>query len=152
MTTILLSSPCDSLVAKVCANVCACGPKAVEQGANWADVKISETICSNVFWIILALAICFILWKIIDVIAKGISSFVKRKREIEDINRKQKSDLLDLKFKMLKELCDTEEYKKADVEKKKIIYSDVEKYIKAVETALIGENKVEGTTKDDGTE
>lgn len=76
----------------------------------------------------------------------------KRKWEIEDINRKQKSDLLDLKLKILKELCDTEAYKKADVEKKKIIYSDVEKYIKAVETALIGENKVEGTTKDDGTE
>jgi hypothetical protein len=113
MKTLLLTCPCDSLVAKVCANVCACGPKVVEQGANWADVKIAETICSNVFWIILALAISFILWKIIDVIAKCISSCVIRSREIEDINRKQKSDLLDLKLKMLKELCDTEAYKKA---------------------------------------
>ena len=104
MNTFLLSSPCDSLVAKVCANVCACGPKVVEQGANWADVKNTETICSNIIWIIIVLAVSFILWKIIDLIAKGISSYVKRKREIEDIDRKQKADLFDYKFKKFKEL------------------------------------------------
>ena len=152
MNTFLLSSPCDSLTTKLYVNVFSCSPKVAEQGANWAEVITIGIICCSILIILLVLICKFFEWKKKELEIKKEEVNQKREWEIEDINRKQKSDLLDLKLKMLKELCDTEEYKKADVEKKKNIYSDVEKYIKAVETAIIGDNKVEGTTKDEGTE
>lgn len=136
MNTFLLSSPCDSLVAKVCANVCACGPKAIEQGANWADVKNTETICSNIIWIIIVLAVSFILWKIIDLIAKGISSYIKRKREIEDIDRKQKADLFDYKFKKFKELVNYDTYMNANTEEREKIISEFKEYFSKMDEVI----------------
>ena len=113
MNTFLLSSPCDSLVAKVYLYVFSCSPKVAEQGENWTEVITICFICGSILFFLWKLICKFFEWKKKELEMKKEEVNQKREREIEDINRKQKSDLLDLKLKMLKELCDTEAYKKA---------------------------------------
>ena len=136
MNTLLFTCSCDSLVAKMSANACAYGQKAVEQGANWEDVTIAGIICCSIL-IILLVSICkYFGWKKYELKEKKNEDAQRRTWEIEDKTREQKSDLLDSRLRILKELCDTDNYKKAEDAQRTKIKADVEKYIEAVNDVI----------------
>lgn len=136
MNTLLFTCSCDSLIAKMSANACACSQKAVEQGANWEDVTIAGIICCSIL-IILLVSICkYFGWKKYELKEKKNEDVQRRTWEIEDKAREQKSDLLDSRLRILKELCDTDNYKKAEDAQRDKIRADVDKYIEAVNDVI----------------
>lgn len=136
MNTLLLTCSCDSLVAKMSANACACSQKAVEQGANWEDVTITGIICCSIL-IILLVPICkYFGWKKYELKEKKNEDAQRRTWEMEDKAREQKSDLLDSRLRILKEMCDTDNYKNADDTQRDKIRADVEEYIEAVNDVI----------------
>lgn len=120
MKTLLLTCPCDSIVANICSNLNACYPKVIEASTNSEDVAIAAIICGSIAAIVLILVLGFLAWRLIELHAKKNVEGRKRIWDIEDKNRKQKYDLLDYKLKMQKEICDTDAYKKACCDDEKV--------------------------------
>ena len=63
------------------------------------DASIANIVSCSIVHVVLICVIGFLLWKLMDHIAHGISGFYKRKWEIEDIERKQKAELLEMERK-----------------------------------------------------
>ena len=141
MNTLLLTCPCDSIVANISRNLNASYPKVIEASTNSEDVAITTIICISIAAIVLILVLGFLAWRLIELHAKKNVEGRKRKWDIEDKNRKQKYDLFDYKLKMLKDLCDIDNYKKAEVGIKEAMKGDIESYTAEIETAIEDLNK-----------
>ena len=94
MSTIFLNCFCDSIFAKLYEKLGSCTPEVVEKGTNCADVAMTSVICTTVIRVALILVLGFLAWKLLDHIVNGFAGWRKRVWEVEDIKRKQKSDLL----------------------------------------------------------
>lgn len=88
---------------------CSCGQ---ELATNCNDLGIAQAISCTIIIVTCCIVIGFLLWKLMDYIAKGCQEKRKRRWEEDDKELKQKADnkqrawqLEDLKFKMLQELC-----------------------------------------------
>ena len=95
----------DTLVAKLTnsANTCmSCLDKAA---TNQADVKIAIVIMLGIVAIAIISFVGLILMRLIANSSKKHSEERKRKWEEEDKDRKQKSELLNMKLEMMKALC-----------------------------------------------
>lgn len=103
MSNILLTCSCDSLAAKVIEKMGANNPVFFEPETNTSDVFIAETICTHIFYIVLVGVLGFVVWKLLDHVAKGISEYYKRRCVVKDKELKQKADLLDKYLDFLKE-------------------------------------------------
>lgn len=103
MSTIIQFCSCDSLVAKLCAKLCACSTEVIKPGTSDADVVITAIICLCVFLIVLIAVLGFISWKLIDHHAKKNVEKRKRDWEEKEIIIKQKSDLLEKYLDFLKD-------------------------------------------------
>ena len=136
MSTLFLNCFCDSIFEKMCERLGTCTPEVVEKGTNCADVAMTAVICKAVVCVALILVLGFLVWKLMDHIANGISGWRKRVWEVNDIKRKQKSDLLTRLLDFKKDLALNYEKKGKDDEKKK--YDDIiaKEYIARIETFL----------------
>ena len=94
MSTIILNCFCDSIFEKLCEKLGTCSPEVVEKGTNCADVAMTAVICKTVVFVALIFVLGFLIWKLMDHIANKNSETRKRLWEVEDIERKQNSDLL----------------------------------------------------------
>ena len=112
MSTIILNCFCDSILEKLCEKLGTCPPEVVETGTNYADVAMTAFICKAVVCVAFILVLGFLIWKLMDHIANGISGWRKRVWDVEDIKRKQKSDLLTKKIDLLIKLCIEDSNKK----------------------------------------
>lgn len=115
MSTLLMCQ-CDSAVTKVCGNIAPVVKEAYETGANWANVEIAKIICCSLVLIVAICVLGFLAWKQIDHYARKNVDVRKREWEKEDINRKQKSDLIEKKLTKLD--------------------NDKDKYLSAIEEAI----------------
>ena len=148
MGTILLTCVCDSMTVKLCGNGCRCITEIHEAATNCKDVAIASVICCSIVKVTLIVVGGFLLWKLIDYIAKGIDDHYKRHCDVEDIKRKQeaetkknKTDLIGKKLEILRELCyETETINKDIKERKKLKEhkddNDVGKYISALKDEI----------------
>ena len=94
MSTLL--GQCDSLATTVCDvshNAC----------ENCADITTLSLILDKVQCIIVICVAGVLLWKLFDLIAKGISGRFRRKCEVENAKRKRDIDLQEKIFAFLKE-------------------------------------------------
>lgn len=112
MSTIILNCFCDSILEKLCEKLGTCTPEVVETGINYADIAMTLIICVTIAGIALFTIIGFLAWKLMDHIANKNSETRKRVWDVEDIMRKQKSELLTKKMDLLKELCIEDSNKK----------------------------------------
>ena len=128
MSAILLQ--CCNVAAKVIK--CGCD---VDVTNNY-DLGIADIICHAFIFVTGIIVGGFLVWKLIEYIAKGIAGWRKRVWEVEDIERKQKKDLLDKKMQILNDLC----YDNKDKDAKKNIKShdskEIENYLEAIDNAL----------------
>ena len=133
MNTILLTTMCDSISVKVCETAIRLMNEA---GTNPADVAIACTISDAIVKIVTICVGGFLVWKLMDHLAKGIAGWNKRVWDVEDIERKQKSDLQTRLLDFQKELAVP--YDKTKDEFKKISYDEdkCQKYIDKLETCL----------------
>ena len=106
----------DLLVVDLAKMVRTNPPCVQETGMNWANVKITQTICCTSVIIVTICVLGFLLWRLIDHHAQKNVDVRKREWEEEDKNRKQKSDLIDKKLAKLDK--------------------DAEKYISTIEEAI----------------
>lgn len=112
----LLMCQCDSAVTKVCGNIAPVVKEAYEAGTNWANVEIAKIICCSLVLIVAICVLGFLAWKQIDHHARKNVDVRKREWEKEDIDRKQKSDLVEKKLTKLD--------------------NDKDKYLSAIEEAI----------------
>lgn len=134
MNTLLLTAMCDSLVAKVCETTI---KQMNEAGTNPADVAIAGTICDALVKIVTLCVGGFLLWKLIDHAAKGIAGWRKRVWAVNDIKRKQKSDLQNRLLDFQKELAFPYD-KTKDVKYEKKTYNEdkCQEYITKLENCI----------------
>lgn len=136
MSTIIMNCFCDSIVAKLCEKSCECNQNVIELGTNCADIAITKCVCMSIVFVVLITVAGFLAWKLIDHHAKKNVDKRNRKWEIEDNNRKQKSDLLNKRIDFLKDLC----YEIKENESKKVIKaqnrSEIEQYLAELKTAM----------------
>ena len=121
MITLLLNAPtgCEQIIK------CCCK---ISNETNLQDVEIAKTICCSIITLTGIIVGGFIVWKLMEHIAKGVSGYYKRKWEIEDIMRKQsaeekklKTDLINKKLEILHENCyETELVENNSKERKKL--------------------------------
>ena len=104
------------------------------QGAatNSRDVEIVRTVCESIVWIVAIIAFAFLLWKLMEHYAHCCADTRRRTWELEDIKRKQNSDLISKKLEMLKELS----YQPKKDAEKTPIPDNVNNYIAAIDEAL----------------
>ena len=145
MNTLLLTVMCDSLGVKVCETAI---KLMNEAGTNPADVAIAGTICDALVKIVTLCVGGFLLWKLIDHVAKSIEDRRKREWTVEDIERKQKSDLQNRFLDFQKELA-FPYYKKKDesYEKKNYEQEESTKHLKTL--ALLAEIKLQKESHED---
>ena len=128
MSAILLEC-CD-----VAAKVIKCGCD-VDVTNNY-DLGITGTICQALICITTIIVGGFLVWKLMEYIAKRNYDIRKRRWDKEDKDLKQKSDLIDKKLHILSETC----YDLSKDEPKKVVkkYDDgaVKNYIAALNDAL----------------
>lgn len=143
MSMFLLSCVCDSIATKLLERECQSPCGIYDASTNLADASITYILCCSVINVVFICVAGFLLWKLIDYIAKGIAGWRKRSWELEDRKLKLKSDLLDKKLEILKDLC----YETKDKDAKKIIKGgdnqDILNYIKELNSVLILEQKEE---------
>lgn len=143
MSMFLLSCVCDSIATKLLERECQSPCGIHDASTNLADASITYILCCSVINVVFICVAGFLLWKLIDYIAKGIAGWRKRSWELEDRKLKLKSDLLDKKLEILKDLC----YETKDKDAKKIIKGgdnqDILNYIKELNSVLILEQKEE---------
>jgi hypothetical protein len=139
----LLSCVCDSIATKLLERECQSPCGIHDASTNLADASITYILCCSVINVVFICVAGFLLWKLIDYFAKGIAGWRKRSWELEDRKLKLKSDLLDKKLEILKDLC----YETKDKDAKKIIKGgdnqDILNYIKELNSVLILEQKEE---------
>ena len=110
MNAILLLNQCDSIVTKACGTLIPVVQETYEAGTNSYDVSISDAICKS---LVLIVAICiagFLLWRFIDYAFCYFSEGRKHEWDVEEKDRKQKSNLLDKYLDFLKEQTKEKDY------------------------------------------
>lgn len=95
-------------------------------------LNTTQVVCESIVWIVAIIAIAFLLWKLMEHYANCCADTRKRAWELEDIERKQDSDLLSKKLEMLKELS----YQHKNNAEKTPVPEKVNEYIKAIEDAI----------------
>jgi hypothetical protein len=118
---------------------------------NVNDVQIAQTICGTIVLVAFIMVVGFLVWKLMEYIANGVSGYSKRKWEEKDCVKKQKSDLQDKLLNFLekntsKEECSKEEGKM--VKKQKSFDSKESQYYIDVLTALIKGDDVSAYLKE----
>lgn len=121
----------------------------IGNATNGQDVEIAKAICSSIVVLAAIIVGGFLIWKMMDHVAKGIVGYYKRKCDVEDIRRKQsaegekqKTDLINKKLEILHEYCyETETVEKDSKERKKLKRNSdekdaIEKYIDALEKEI----------------
>jgi len=73
-----------------CAQIISSGN--IANATNGQDVEIANTICCSIVTLTGILVGGFLIWKLMDYIAKGVAAYYMRKCEVEDIFRKQQAD------------------------------------------------------------
>jgi hypothetical protein len=73
-----------------CAQAVKCGC-VLANATNRQDVEIVKTICCSIVTLAAIIVGGFLIWKLMDHIANGISGCYKRKYTLEDIERKMKA-------------------------------------------------------------
>lgn len=122
---------------------CSCNTDAP---TNCEDVAIAMTICCALVWITAIIVGGSIIWRTIDKVSKGCQERRKNKKDKEDVERKQRGDLLDKKLQILKELCyrsveravsgEEKEITKHEKELRSAESKEVSEYINAINEAL----------------
>lgn len=121
---------------------CSCGQKLA---TNCNDLGIAQVISCTIICVTCCIVIGFLLWKLMDHIAKRCQEKRQRGWEIEDKQLKQEADkkqrawqIEDMKFQMLKELCYSSQKEKNEKQ---------EKVLKELESAEVGKylSELEGT-------
>lgn len=107
---------------------------------NCNDVEITKCICEYILWIAIVAAITFLVWKVLDHIANGVSVWYKRQCDVEDCLNKKKLELSDKLIDFFKEKTyPYEKVKENDTIKKKEYDPDASvKYVNTL-TELINE-------------
>lgn len=100
MSTLLMCQY-DSTVTKVCGSIVPLVQETYPAETNWANVEITKTICCSLVLIVAICVLGFLIWKQIDHHAQKNVDVRKRRWEEEDMNRKQKSDLIDKRLTKL---------------------------------------------------
>lgn len=77
---------------------------------NCADVAIVQSICHTFLYVVIALIAGFILWKIIDHVAAGISGWNRRRWEVADRKMKQEANLQDKRLSFMEKNSSKEDY------------------------------------------
>lgn len=92
----------------------------------------TQAVCESTVWIVAIIAIALLLWKLMDHYANCCADTRKRAWELEDIARKQNSDLLSKKLEMLKEQC----YEQKKNSENTPTQEKVNEYIAAIDAAI----------------
>lgn len=85
MNTLLLDACAGS------AQIVKCGCD-IANATNGQDVEIAKAICCSIVTLAGIIVGGFLIWKLMDHIANGISGYYKRKCTIEDIKRKMEAN------------------------------------------------------------
>ena len=93
MDTLLLLK--DTITAQVVKVVNSCQPCVLGAATNENNVRVADIICNAVVNVILYLVIAFLIWKLLEAIAKGVSRYYTREWDVQDRRTKQKADLLE---------------------------------------------------------
>lgn len=122
-----------------------------KSATNCKDVQIAQTICSAIIDVTVILVIGFLIWKLIDYIAKGCQEKRQHKWEdkdkdrkncadklsrawkIEDEERKNKAAILNKKLEILHKMCYDENFQK---ELKNYGSQEITNYLAALEKGL----------------
>jgi hypothetical protein len=125
----------------------------IANATNAQDVEIAKAICCSIVALAGIIVGGFLIWKLMDHVAKGLAGFYRRRCEVEDIRRKQsaeekkqKTDLINKKLEILHEYCyETETVEKDSKERKKLKNHNVEKdaideYIKTLDSEITSKN------------
>ena len=103
---------------------------------NYYNLEIAGTICHAIVCVTEIIIGGFVIWKIIEYIAKGIAGWRKRAWEVEDIERKQKATLLDKELQILYDTC----YENKDKDVKKTVKphnsEEITKYLNVIHKAI----------------
>ncbi len=107
----------------------------MDAASNHNDIEIVNSICGTIVAVVAILAACFLLWKLIDHIAKGWqrcrqhtwenedkkataeAEKLARQNQLEDKERKQQESLLEKRLAILKELCYNNDGRELSVKK-----------------------------------
>jgi hypothetical protein len=140
----------DSIAVKAGKVIELIQPMATKAGTNCQDVQIAKHICDSIVELAAIAVIGFLLWKLMNYIAKGISEVRKRdwavndreekakaeslsrSWQLEDQARKKKDDLMEKKLAILKECC----YTVSENEVKNAGSPEVKNYLEAINEAL----------------
>lgn len=101
MSTLMLSSQCESVFAKVIESLLT-NNAPVENATSCEDVWIVGIICLAVFLVVLVAAFTILAWKTKEIKAKENERKAKDAKEGMDCERKQKADLVDKYLDFLK--------------------------------------------------
>ena len=132
MSTLLLSSQCDSVVTKICGGVIPVVKETYEAGTSENDVYIVAIICATIVVVAWIAKIVILSWKNQDFQEKENEREEKRNKEKEDSIRKQKADLLGKHLDFLKENASKDEkwiedYKEVIASFKEALQSELNK-------------------------
>lgn len=100
----------DSVVARFVKLSDVCQSVVTKAGTNDADVEITKYICCAVVTVAAIIVGGFLIWKLIDHLANAIAGCYKRRFEVEDLERKQKSDLKNKLIDFLEKMTINEKY------------------------------------------
>lgn len=123
MITTLLSCQCDSIVTKACGAIIPIIKETCKADTNSFDASIADVICKSLVIIVAILVAGFLAWKWMELREKKDERKFKNQKEkeeserkqegnkknrewqLEDEDRKQKTNLLNKKLEILYELC-----------------------------------------------
>lgn len=113
-----------------------------KSATNCKDVQIAQTICSAIIDVTVILVIGFLIWKLIDYIAKGCQEKRQHNWEDKDKDRKNKAAILNKKLEILHKMCYDEKLQK---ELKNYGSQEIASYLAALDKELGAESTTADT-------
>lgn len=103
MINILYFCSCSSIANFLFMNAHAMAHRPHRHWWRWAKFGITHQICCTIVIVVTIIVLGFLLWKLMDHIASSKAEKRARQWKVEDIERKQKADLLEKKLSFLKD-------------------------------------------------
>ena len=112
MINVLSFCSCDTIAKFLFMNAHAMAHRPHGHGWHCAKFGITHQICFTIVTTVAIIVVGFLLWKLMDHIASSKAEKRNRQWNVEDIERKQKAELLEKKLSFLKDK-DSKEYSDA---------------------------------------
>ena len=123
----LIICQCDTYVAKVCGSVIPIAHETKNTGMNWANVEIAKTICCSLIIIVAICVVGFLIWRLIELLAKRNADIRKRLWDVDDKERKQKAEERNRTWMHEDEACKRKYYLEDEACKRKYYIEDEER-------------------------